>query len=492
MKKILWGLAAVALTTLMACGNATKQQSQDAENDSIAADSALVELVDSTPLPMFVVSAEDSRYLMMPYWSDLEEPQNTEENADWYAEGHKLWAIQAMFRRHAAQYTNLLTEKDAIKLKFIDEVLKDPDGNRPSIGEIHSRNDIPSLCARYDFENRKKDINTPNTGVIVTDSYLQSRQRLELNDGSGKLPEAAVKKLEQKYGMKAESSAVTCRIGKDYVWGKLQFKGEYKNAPKDEYDPDRKSSLALDVLVKGDEVLAVENIGYYDPQWGATWNADDDGEYVGCYVMAAFEGPKGLELCYRRYAPESMAVGMFYVREDKLICLTYETYHWMGDEETPVWKSDIAKMEKIYHDTEGSDASVTFTKWAHCYIDYVNEWIWLRDKDEQNGAFFIRDVDDFELVAMESPNLRPCCCEKDGTYYLWLSGPAGGPSWYQEIYAYKSGKRIWKLNVLQVEGEIDGAGLNDKDISKEEAQAYLDQMPEGKEITAWFKDITEK
>ena len=493
MKKMLLGLAAVVLTTMMACGNATKQQSQDAENDSIAADSALTELPDATPLPMFVMTAEDTQYMQMLYWSDLDEPQNTEENADWYEEGHKAWAIQDLFRQHKTEYINLLTQKGTVKVKFIDEVLKDPDGNRPSIGEIHGRNDIPSLCARFDFENSKKDLNTEHLSIIVTDSYLQSRQRLDINDSQAgtPLPQAAVKQLEQKYGMKVEASAQTCRIGKDYIWGKLQFRGEYKNAPKDEYDPDRKFSLALDVLIKGDEVYANENMGYYDPQWGCTWNADDDGEYVGCFVAAAFEGPKGLELCYRRYAPESVAVGMFYVREGQLIRLNYETYHWMIDEETPVWKSDIAKMEKIYHDAEGSDASVTFTKWAHCYIDYENEWIWLRDKDDENGAFFIRDIDQFELVAIETPKFRANCSEKDGVYFLLIGGPAGGPSWYQEIYAYKNGKRIWKFNMLKVEGKIDGAELDGKEITKEEAQEYLSQVPEGKEINVWFKDINE-
>ena len=31
--------------------------------------------------------------------------------------------------------------------------------------------------------------------------------------------------------------------------------------------------------------------------------------------------------------------------------------------------------------------------------------------------------------------------------------------------------------------------LNDKAISKEEGQAYLDKVPEDKEISAWFKEI---
>ncbi|MCR5680775.1 MAG: hypothetical protein K6G08_11320 [Prevotella sp.] len=482
-------LLAMALCTLIcACGSkaTSAKDTADASNENDA------------PLPMFIMSSEDSEYMLMLYWAAIEEPEKTEDNADWYEESHKSWALQESFRSNAASYTELLTADGTVKVKFVDEVLKDPDGNTPSIGEIHGREDIPSLCARYAFADRDKDFNTPNLSIIVTESYLESHKRLDVKevesewDNPEPLPQAVVKKLEQKYGMKVQSSKTLCTIGTDGVWGKLQFEGEYKNAPQDKYDPDRKSSLALDVFVKGDEVLVNEEIGYYDPQWGASWNAEDDGEYVGCNVMAAFEGPQGIELCYRRYAPESVAVGMIYVRDDQLECLTYETYHWMVDEETPVWKSDIAKMEKMYHDSEMGDDDVKFTKWAHCYIDYENEWIWLRDKDEQNGAFFIRDDGEFKLIAVENVKFRPTRCEKDGVYYLKLAGPAGGPSWQQEIHAFKNGERLWKLNVLQVEGRIDGCSLNDEDISTEEGEAYLNQVPEGNEINAWFNNIEEQ
>jgi hypothetical protein len=149
-------------------------------------------------------------------------------------------------------------------------------------------------------------------------------------------------------------------------------------------------------------------------------------------------------------------------------------------------------MDKLYHADEMGNDDVQLTQWGHCFIDYDNDWIWMRDKDGQNGAFFIRNADKYELIAIENPKLRPSCCEKDGVHYLKLAGPAGGPSWQQEIHAFKDGKRIWKLNVLQVEGEIDGGELNGKDISKEEAKAYLDKVPEGKEIYAGFRDINEE
>ena len=149
-------------------------------------------------------------------------------------------------------------------------------------------------------------------------------------------------------------------------------------------------------------------------------------------------------------------------------------------------------MDKMYHADEMGDKNVKLTKWAHCYIDYNNEWIWMRDKDDKNGAFFIRKDDAFTLIAIENPRLRPSRCENNGTNYLKLAGPAGGPSWQQEIHAFQNGKRIWKLNVLEVEGEINDCSLNGKTISKEEGKAYLAKIPEGNEITAYFKDVDSK
>lgn len=58
-----------------------------------------------------------------------------------------------------------------------------------------------------------------------------------------------------------------------------------------------------------------------------------------------------------------------------------------------------------------------------------------------------------------------------------------------EIHAFKGGKRIWKLNVIEVSGEINSASLNDKDISVEEGKAYLDKVPEGQQINVYFKEI---
>ena len=498
MKKLM--LAAICvMAVMMGCKNKGQTAPADAQDSLEAVIDSIIEENDTTPLPMFLIG-DDGKYMQMLYWARVEEPQKGDDADDWVEVMHKSWERQEMFRRNAAQYTNLLTEKGVVKVKFIDEVLKDPDGDTPSIGEIHGREQIPSLCARFDFVNSKQKVDGSNWGlVIATDSYLNSRKRLDVKSSQGsdynypKLPADIVKQLETKYGMKAERSSKTCIIGDRYTMGAIEFKGEYKNAPKDPNDSDRKFALALEVLIDSGKVSCVlEQLGYYDDEYGSAWNADADG-YIPNSIEAAFEGPKGLELCYTHGAPESFCIGMLFPRDGKLIELEYECYHCMIDEEIPVWKKDLAEMDKIYHADEMGEKDVELVKWAHPFIDYDNEWIWLRDKDDKNGAFFIRQADGkFKLIAVENPRLRPSRCSKDGVCYLKFEGPAGGPSWQREIHAFKNGQRIWKFNVLEVEGEIYECSLNDKDISKEEGKALLEKIPQGEQINVYFKDINPK
>jgi len=495
-----WMMAAIltlcSAMTFISCKKENKGATAAAGNasqETALADSTTAEN-DTTQLPMFLMGG-DKHYMHMLYWTEIDEPQRTDDDAEWFDDVHQSWAMQDMFRRNIAQYTNLLKTDGTAKVKFVDEVLKDPDGNTPSFGEIHGRPEIPALCARFDYENPKDA--EGSLGIIVTDSYLKSRQRLDIDDVSDwndpkPLPEAVAKQLEKKYGMKIERTLLLSTIGKDYAWGLLQFQGAYKDAPKDKYDPDRQSALALDVLMKGDEVWVNEELGYYDERYGASWNADDDGNYVGCDIMAAFEGPNGLELCYNRRAPESTAVGLFFQREERLVRCNYETYHNMIDEEIPVWKKDIAEMQKLFvADDPHEHKDIKFTKWCHCYIDLDNEWIWLRDKEEQNGAFFIRKDGKFRLVAVETPKLKPSYMHKDGVNYLMISGSAGGPATYSQIHAFKDGKQIETFSALCVYGEIDECSLNGKNMDKEKGQAYLDRLPEAQEVFGYFKDIDE-
>ncbi len=516
MKKLI--LMAVCATALMiSCKNKGKTETAKANDSTAAVIDSIIEENDTTPMPMFLMG-EDGEYAQMLYWVPVEEPQKDGDGDEYYESLHQRWTLQEMFRRNKAQYTNMLVGDKFVKIKFIDEILKDPDGNTPSIGQIHSRYGIPSLCARFDFADTKGKTTvstsrpTVSTSrqkgeygghewgtVIVTDAYLQSRKYLPFKyseqDGEQEnpLPSAVIKQLEQRYGMKAMRSVLECTIGDSYQYGLLQFKGEYKNGPKDYYGEGRKPALALDVLIQGDKVYVNEQVGYMFSETDYSWNVDDEGQYVGCNLLAAFEGPKGLELCFYRGAPESSTVGMFYLRDGKFIEHEYEGYYNLVDEEIPVWKKDIAEMQKLYlADDPHGHKDIKLTKWAHCYVDYENEWIWMRDKEDKNGAFFIRKDGKFRLIDVENAHQRPSTCEKDGINYLKFSGSAGGPSYQYIIYAFKDGKQLWKLFALEIYGELSECMLNDKEISKEEGKAYFDKVPEGQEITAYFKDLEEE
>lgn len=493
-------VAVCMMAVMISCKNKGKTEAASLDDSISAVIDSIIEETDTTPLPMFLMG-DDDQYAQMLYWTtDLEEPQKTKDNEDWFDRQHQSWALQDMFRRNMRDYTNMLVDDKVVKIKFVDEVLKDPDGNTPSVGERHGRVGIPSLCARFDFADAKAKKKGEWGVVIVTDAYLNSRKLLPIVytqsawNKPKPLPAAVVKQLELKYGMKTERMEHIATIGDRYSWGSLQFKGAYANAPKDPYDKDRQSALALDVIIDGDKVYVNEVLGYYDDQYGATWNADDDGQYVGCGLIAAFEGPKGLELCYRRDAPESTAVGMFYLRGEQLVQLTYETYHNMVDEQRPVWKSDIAKMQQLFVAEDPHEyKDVKLTKWAHTYIDYSNDWLWLRDQKDAYGAFFIRNDDgSFRLIAVETPKLKPSRMQKNDTSYLCISGSAGGPATYSEIYAFKGGKQVERFTALFVYGEIDECSLNGTTISKEEGQAYLDNLPEAQEMTAYFTDTEAK
>ena len=460
---------------------------------------SIIEENDTTPLPMFLIG-NDSKYMQMLYWADVEEPKKGDDDDDYFEASHKRWELQEMFRRNAALYTNLIVGGDKItKVKFIDEVLKDPDGNRPSIGQIHGRDEIPSLCARFDYANAKdKKGDGPGWGtVIVTDSYLNTRRLLPLkscakNYEYPKLDATVVKQLEKEYGMKARSSSKIAIIDNRYIHGTVEFEGEYKNAPKDPDDPDRKFGLAVELLIDSAKVYKLEELGYYSPEWGTTWNADADG-YISNDIVAAFEGPKGLELCYTHGAPESFCIGMIYLRDGKLNEHQYEMFQTLVDEEFPIWKRDIAEMRKLYVDDSPNEREdVKLTKYAFFYLDYDNQWIWMRDQQDENGAFFLKKDGKFKLIAVETPKMKPSTAEKDGVGYLRLSGSAGGPSQYVEIYAFKDGKRKEYFTALFVAGEIDGCGLNDRDISVEAGKAYLAKLPKFEEMPAYFKNIEEE
>jgi len=493
-------LSAASLLAIFSCmschqsrnANSSGQESE-ADSTAVAGSPHSAEAVDTIPGPIFLTTY--GQYLQMLYWTDVNEPPRNEDDLEYYEERHAAWSAQETLRRHLPQYTHLIEGDKLIDLKYYDEVLKDPDGNTPSIGQLHGRPEIPSLCARFVPADTKIRVEDLGGMVAVTDSYLNSRKKLAIGVASSSgidlpaLPDSILRKVEQQYGMKVIRSFWCCTIDNRYIQGCLQFEGEYKDAPKD--DRDYKKSLALEVIVDSGKVYAHEEIGYYISPEDFGWNVDDGGEYIPISILAAFEGPKGLEICYWRGAPESLTVGMYVLRDGKYEQTTFDMYQYMIDEEIPVWKSDIVEMQKLYSALPEYD-DVVLTQWGHCYIDYENEWIWLRDKDQQNGAIFLRKDGKFSLIGVETPQIKPSTMEKDNINYVKFAATANETPMSVRISAFKQGRLIEQFSALEANGIVANCNLNGKLISEDEGRAYLDKLAEWTEIDTYFHDSNEE
>ena len=452
----------------------------------------------TTPPPMFVLG-NNQGHLQMVYWTYADEPQMNEEYPEFYEEEHQKWELQEQFRRNASQYTKLIVDGGKTRdVKYVDEILLNPDGEKIFPGELHGRPQIPSSGARFALLGQPPLNDEEQPGiVIVTDGYLATHKPMAIkpaSDGDNlPLPANVIKKMEDKYGMKVDRSVKAYIIGNRYTYGVLQFQGEYDN-PNKEPDQDEKNSLALEIIIDGDKIYSYPVVGWYDPSFGPVWHADDGGEYFPGNIVAAFDGPQGPELCYVHWAPESATTGMFIINDGNLDNQEYNVYHSLIDENLPVWKKDIEEMRRLYVDEDpGENENVELTKWAHVYIDYDGEQIWISDADENDGAFFSRENGELKLIATVRANLKPSFPEsRNGNHYLVISGPAGGPSYYTEVYKFKNGKVVEAFNALEVYGEIDSCALNGKEISAEQGKAYMEAVPEATEPFIFWTDINDE
>ena len=452
---------------------------------------------DGSTLPPMFLLGNNGGMKQMVYWCYIEEPQLDEEYPEYYKEAHQAWEIQEQFRRNASKYTKLIVDGTQTRdVKYVDEIMLNPDGEQIFPGELHSRPQIPSAGARFALQGEPKmNMDEVPGSVVVTDSYLASHKLLKIQPASTDeevpLPAAVIKKMEEKYGMQATQSKKVYIIGDRYTYGVMQFEGEYKNSTRKKYNPDEKSALALEIIIDGDKVYSYPVEGWYDPEFGCTWNADDGGEYFPSNIVAAFEGPQGVEFCYLHWAPESATTGTMLLSNGKLDRQEYAVYHSLIDEQLPVWKKDIEEMKRIYLDDDpGEHEFVTLTKWAHVFIDYEGEQIWISDETEENGAFFSREDGKLKLVGTVRASLKPSFPQsRDGNNYLVISGPAGGPSYYTEIFKFKGGKLIESFNCLEVYGELDGGALNGKEINTEQAKAYMKAVSETYEPFIYWNEI---
>lgn len=499
MKKLIF--IAICGIMMMAGCNGHKAQGTEQETDSVAADSMeIVEQQDTTPLPMFLYCL-DKDYMQMVYWSDIEEPQKDKDNAEYFEDMHRPWVLQEGFRRNAASYTKMLFEEGkTIDIKYVGEQLKNPDGEEMYGGELHSRASIPSPGLRYAFVNPNDPLlkKTDWTGmdIVVTEGYLQTRKLMKSKmlspfDKEKPLPKAVVSQLEQEYGMKAESSTAVLSFDDRYTYGVMQFKGVYKTVK--EYGEDHQKALALEVIIDGDKVYSYPVEGaIYDGM--PTWNVDDEGQYIASHIPVAFDGPNGPELCFIHRAPESCTVGLFLIRDGKLVQLTYVGYHSMIDENTPLWKKDLSQMRKLYQEYDTHENKYyNLTRYRTIDIDEDGiEEFWLRDKDDKHGALFTLKDGKVSLIGVEDGRLMASFRQvRDGKGYVVIGGSAGGPSYYTQVFEIKNSQVVRNYKALEIYGEIDECSFDNKNATKEEGAAYVKSLPEVRDPYIYFMSINE-
>ena len=449
----------------------------------------------TTTLPPMFLLGSNNGMMQMVYWIDLKEPKLNEDNAEFFEKEHQEWALQEVLRQNAGQYTKLIVDGTKIRdVRYVDEILLNPDGEMLFPGELHGRPAIPSPGARFSLVGEPPLKDDESGIILVTNSYLATHKPMTIKPASDgeilPLPATVIKQMEEKYGMKVERSVKESIIGDRYTYGVLQFQGEYKHPVKN-VNSEYQAALALEIITDGNKIYSYPVEGWYIPGEGPIWHADDGGEYFPGRIAAAFEGPQGPEFCFVHWAPESATPGMFRIRNNQLDCEEYTVYHSLIDEDFPVWKKDIEEMKRLYVEEDPNEnEDVVLTKWAHVYIDYEGEQIWISDDTEENGAIFNREDGKLKLITTVRANFKPSFPNDNGeNHYLIISGPAGGPSYYTEIYKLRRGKLVEAFNALEVYGEIDGCALNGKEISVEQGKAYMQEVPETYEPFIFWHEI---
>ena len=455
IKNILLAIAATAL--IVACHNG--QQPAASTDDTLLADDTPEEVVDTTPMPMFLYYHNPDN-MQVVFWISLAKPDESNAN----------WDLQQRTRRIASQYTKLLLPNGKFAdVKFIGEQTKDPDGKDLEVFALH-HDYAPSAGMNYAFENKKeaKAIKYGGTMlVLVTDEYLESHKMLTVKDLSSrqkKMPTTVVKKLEEQYGMKALRSTVTSEFEGGYSFGSVQFK------------PKGGKVLALQVLACGDSVYSIEEWGQYDKTEGATWNVDDGGEYIPSHILAAFEGPNGIDICFIHGAPESTVTGWMTLRDGQFESFEMGMFYNYIDEPRPFWKKDMAKLQKILEKHDPVFKNVKMTKWCHVYIDNDDEpEIWLHSDNDEYGAIFgLRGEP--QLLCTESGN------DKVILYHGTISvcGSCGNGCFSMELTTLKDSRKGDRLELKRNTAPDNSIiseeyRLNGKIIDKSEGEKFKQQ-----------------
>ena len=89
MKKLLL-LTLALLAVMVGCKNKSQSAPADGQDSLTAVLDSIIEENDTTPLPMFLIGG-DGKYMHMLYWANIEEPQRSEGDEDYFDAWHKHW-----------------------------------------------------------------------------------------------------------------------------------------------------------------------------------------------------------------------------------------------------------------------------------------------------------------------------------------------------------------------------------------------------------------
>lgn len=247
------------------------------------------------------------------------------------------WQRQQQVRRDAPKYTKLLFDNSRfIDVRYVGEIQKDPSGNDAEYGCIRNKW-YPLKGLKYEPVH-PEEVKKSNSYfdeffcLLLTEDYMKSRCFIPLRgtspQGESNKPMAGsvVKKLEGRYGLKAKRSELIAMIGDRYTYGIVQFQ------------PQGERALALEVVTDEDEIYVIEKEGRFNPDEPySVWNVDDDGNYHSGQLLAAFEGPLGLELCFLRWAVESATTGWMFLRDGQLVREEEACYYVYPENPKPDW-----------------------------------------------------------------------------------------------------------------------------------------------------------
>lgn len=304
---------------LVACTGNTTQGGGEADSDSVVAnmtdsvpEGVELEAVERMaglqttmpPVPLYVrMSPDEGEVVQVVYWTGVDEPDK-DNGADFY----ESWRVQNALRQNKEHYTKVLGMTPELgDAKALDEVLTDENDLGMLRSPLHPMEGMKvKLANNRVLGDHLSDGYCFTTLWLLSDEYLEHRERLPLKHVKKAMPANIVAQMEQKYGVKAVRSALTNEMG-DYRTGFIQFQ------PKGEVE------LAVELLMCGDDVWVWENEGRFDPDDTSVWNVDDGGDYLPNCYDGAFVGPDGIELLFTHNAPESTAMGWMTIKGDKLV-----------------------------------------------------------------------------------------------------------------------------------------------------------------------------